>query len=68
MFEPRYVHWVAIKHVLRYLPGTVGYVGYGLRYVPSGDMKSQGYADSDREGVQWTKREPWGVGSDCDQL
>jgi hypothetical protein len=30
MVEPRHVHLVATKHVLRYLHGTVG---YGLRYV-----------------------------------
>ena len=36
MVEPRYVHWMAAKHMLRYLCGTVG---YGLRYVSSGDMK-----------------------------
>ena len=29
MVEPRQVHWVAAKHVLRYLCGIVG---YGLRY------------------------------------
>jgi hypothetical protein len=25
MVEPRHYHWVATKHVLRYLHGTVGY-------------------------------------------
>jgi hypothetical protein len=30
MVEPRHVHLVATKHVLRYMHGTVG---YGLRYV-----------------------------------
>lgn len=28
MIEPRYEHWAATKHALRYLKGTVG---YGLR-------------------------------------
>ena len=36
MVEPRHVHWIAKKHVLRYLHGAVG---YGLRYVLDGDVK-----------------------------
>jgi len=36
MVEPRQIHWVATKHVLRYLHGTVG---YGLRYVLGGEVK-----------------------------
>jgi hypothetical protein len=30
MVEPRHVHWITSKHVLRYMHGTIG---YGLRYV-----------------------------------
>jgi hypothetical protein len=44
MVEPRHVHWMVTKHMLRYLRGTVG---YGLRYVSSGDVKLQGYTDFD---------------------
>jgi hypothetical protein len=44
MVEPRHVHLVETKHVLRYLHGTVG---YGLRYVSDGEVKLQGYIDSD---------------------
>jgi hypothetical protein len=47
MVEPRHVHWMAAKHMLRYLRGTVG---YGLRYVSGGDVKLQGYTDSDWAG------------------
>jgi hypothetical protein len=47
MVEPRHVHWIESKHVLRYLHGTVG---YGLRYVSDGDVKLQGYTYSDWEG------------------
>jgi hypothetical protein len=35
------------KHMLRYLHGTVG---YGLRYVWGGDVKLQGYTDSNWAG------------------
>jgi hypothetical protein len=44
MVEPRHVHLVVAKHVLRYMHGTVG---YGLRYVLDGEVKLQGYTDSD---------------------
>jgi hypothetical protein len=35
MSRPRQTHWIAAKHVLRYLRGTVG---YGMRYASSVDM------------------------------
>jgi hypothetical protein len=44
MVEPRHVHLVAANHVLRYLHGMVG---YGLGYVLDGEVKLQGYTDSD---------------------
>ena len=44
MHEPRQIHWVAAKHVLRYLHGIVG---YGLRYSADNDMQLVGYTDSD---------------------
>ena len=47
MCEPRHTHWVAAKHVLRYLRGTIG---YGLRYTADSDMQLVGYTDSDWEG------------------
>jgi hypothetical protein len=47
MVEPRQEHWVAAKHVLRYLRGTVE---YGLRYLGDGEVKLQGYTDSDWAG------------------
>ena len=43
MSQPRQTHWIAAKHVLRYLQGTVG---YGLRYASSVDLSLQGYADA----------------------
>jgi hypothetical protein len=36
MVEPRHVHWMVEKHMLRYLCGMIG---YGLRYVLGGDVK-----------------------------
>jgi hypothetical protein len=47
MVEPRHVHLVATKHVLRYLHGTVG---YGFRYVLDREVKLQGYTDSNWVG------------------
>jgi hypothetical protein len=44
MVEPRHVHWIATKHVFRYMHGTIG---YGLRYLSDGEVKLQGYIDSD---------------------
>jgi hypothetical protein len=44
MSEPRKFHWVATKHVLRYISGTVG---YGIRYFSSGEVMLQGYTNYD---------------------
>jgi hypothetical protein len=47
MSDPRHVHWVAAKHVLKYLRGTVG---YGLRYTSVRGVRLFGYIDSDWAG------------------
>ena len=44
MVEPRHVHWIVAKHVLRYLKGTIG---YGLRYVSDRKMELHGYTNFD---------------------
>jgi hypothetical protein len=44
MSQPRQTHWIAVKHVLRYIRGTVG---YGLRYASSVNLSLQGYAYTD---------------------
>jgi hypothetical protein len=47
MFEPRHRHWIAAKHILRYLRGSIA---YGLRYTSSGRVLLHGYVDSDWVG------------------
>jgi hypothetical protein len=44
MVEPREEHWVATKHVLKYLRGTME---YDLRYLEDGEGKMQAYSDSE---------------------
>ena len=43
MVEPRSVHWVATKHVLRYLSRTVD---FGLDYRRSKGIRLVGYTNS----------------------
>jgi hypothetical protein len=43
MVEPKRVHWVAAKHVLRYLHGTVE---YGLNYIQGDRVKLVRYSDA----------------------
>ena len=47
MSQPKHTHWIAAKHVLRYLQGTIG---YGLRYATNVDLSLEGYVDVDWEG------------------
>jgi hypothetical protein len=44
MVEPRSVHLIAAKHVMRYLKGTND---YGLRYASNREISLQGFTDSD---------------------
>jgi hypothetical protein len=60
MVEPREVHWVAAKHVLRYLQGTVG---YGLQYLGGDGVRLQGFSDSDWAGSDTDRRALLGVAS-----
>ena len=46
MCELRQIHWIAAKHVLRYLHG----MGYDLRYDSDCDLRLQGFTDSDWYG------------------
>lgn len=47
MVDPRRVHWIAAKHVMRYLTGTVE---YGLSYNSDHEINLQGYTDADWAG------------------
>jgi hypothetical protein len=41
--EHRHEHWIAAKHVIRYIHGTLN---YGLRYTSSSDIQLHGFTDS----------------------
>ena len=45
--EPRQEHWVAAKHILRYLRGTIM---YGLRYASNSEVKLHEFNDLDWAG------------------
>ena len=47
MVDPRRVHWIATKHILRYLHCTMS---YGLRFVANKDVQLQGYTN-----VNWNE-------------
>jgi hypothetical protein len=47
MVDPRRVHWIALKHVLRYLRGTVE---YGLLYDSNGAVRLESFTDVDWAG------------------
>jgi hypothetical protein len=41
--EPRHEHWIAAKHILRYIRGTIT---YGLRYASNIEVQQPGFTDS----------------------
>jgi hypothetical protein len=47
MVEPRHVHLIAAKHVMRYLKGTIE---YGIKYDVDCEFRLHGYFDSDWAG------------------
>jgi hypothetical protein len=53
MVEPRRVHLIETKHVLRYIAGSVE---YGLDYVRCDGVKLIGYIDSDWEGCAFERK------------
>jgi hypothetical protein len=49
MSQPKHTHWIAAKHVSRYLQGTIG---YRLRYAANVDLILEGYVDAYWEGSE----------------
>eukprot|EP00253_Pinus_taeda_P002359 PITA_02359 len=47
MVEPKRAHWVAAKHVLRYIQGTME---YGLLHTRGNDIRLSGFIDTDWVG------------------
>ena len=47
LFQPRWVHLVVTKHVMRYLKGTID---FGLYYDCSHEYRLYGYIDADWDG------------------
>jgi hypothetical protein len=56
--EPRDEHWIAAKHVLRYICGTLN---YGLRYTSSSDIQLHGFTNLDWAGSAKDKRSTSGM-------
>jgi hypothetical protein len=47
MVDPKRVHLIAVKHVMRYLKGTMD---YGIEYVANNEISLLGYSDSNWAG------------------
>ena len=47
MVNPKHIHLIGTKHVMRYLKGTLD---YGLRYASSGEIILHGFIDSNWAG------------------
>ena len=65
LVEPRRVHLVAAKHVMRYLKGTMD---YGLSYDGDHDFTLSGYIDADWAEALLTEKALPDVVSVWDQL
>ncbi|XP_071683292.1 uncharacterized mitochondrial protein AtMg00810-like [Lolium perenne] len=55
MHAPRDAHWAAVKRILRYICGTMGY-GLSLHVSPSTSIDLVAYSDADWEGCSDTRR------------
>ena len=63
--DPRHVHLIAAKHILRYIKGTID---YGLKYEANQKINLEGYLDSYWESLPVIGRALWGVASIWDQV
>jgi len=56
--EPRKENWIAAKHILRYLCGTIT---YGFRYASNSDVQLHGFTDLDWVGSADEKKSTYGM-------
>ena len=67
--NPKHVHLIAAKHILRYLRGTID---YGLKYEVNQNINLEGYVDSDWAGNAIDRKSTLGCcfkyGIRCDLL
>ena len=66
--NPRHVHLIAAKHILRYLKGTVD---YGIKFKANHKINLEGYVDSYWARSAINRKRPQGVASvwiRCDLL
>jgi hypothetical protein len=56
--EPRQEHWIAAKHILRYLRETIT---YGLRHASNNDEQLHGFTDSDWAGSVDDRKSTFGM-------
>ena len=59
--DPRHVHLIDTKHILRYLKGAVD---YGIKYKVNHKIKLEGYVDSDWVGSAIDKKSTLGAAPD----
>ena len=57
MSDPKHIHLVAAKDVLRYVRGTIT---YGLKYTSSTEVLLSGYSDSDWAGNAVDRKSTFG--------
>ena len=63
--DPRHVHLIAAKHILRYLRGIID---YGLKYEANQNINLEGYVDLDWEGSAIDRKALHGVAFIWDQV